>query len=133
MFPRLKERCKQAAGTLSGGEQPTLAVGHALMVKPDLLMLDEPGLGWAPLTTKEILHVIGDLRSTSVATLWIEQHARAALQTFNYGYVIETGDWMLAGPVALLTANPNVIDTLPRRLRRSVSSRPTSRLVSARR
>ncbi|MGC8159683.1 ABC transporter ATP-binding protein, partial [Salmonella enterica] len=80
LFPRLKERRKQAAGTLSGGERQMLAVGRALMAKPQVLMLDEPSLGLAPLITKEILSIISQLRSTGVATLLVEQNARAALQ-----------------------------------------------------
>ena len=111
LFPRLKERRRQAAGTLSGGERQMLAVGRALMGKPDLLMLDEPSLGLAPLITKEILHIISDLRKTGVATLLIEQNARAALQISDYGYVIETGDLVLEGPAADLATNPRVIET----------------------
>jgi branched-chain amino acid transport system ATP-binding protein len=111
LFPRLKERVKQAAGTLSGGERQMLAVGRALMSKPDLLMLDEPSLGLAPLITKEILHIVSDLRKTGVATLLIEQNARAALQISDYGYVIETGDLVLEGPAADLTVNPRVVET----------------------
>ncbi|MFP4904094.1 ABC transporter permease subunit, partial [Paraburkholderia sp. BR14261] len=90
LFPRLKERRAQAAGTLSGGERQMLAVGRALMGKPDLLMLDEPSLGLAPLIVKEIFHIISALRQTGVATLLIEQNARAALQISDYGYVLET-------------------------------------------
>ncbi|NVB61894.1 ABC transporter ATP-binding protein, partial [Salmonella enterica] len=92
LFPRLKERRAQEAGTLSGGERQMLAVGRALMAKPQLLMLDEPSLGLAPLIVKEIFHIISDLRKTGVATLLIEQNARAALQVADYGYVLETGD-----------------------------------------
>ncbi|MBN9096486.1 ABC transporter ATP-binding protein, partial [Pandoraea pnomenusa] len=88
LFPRLKERRVQQAGTLSGGERQMLAVGRALMAKPQLLMLDEPSLGLAPLIVKEIFHIISDLRKTGVATLLIEQNARAALQVADYGYVI---------------------------------------------
>lgn len=92
LFPRLKERRKQAAGTLSGGERQMLAVGRALMGKPQLLMLDEPSLGLAPLIVKEIFHIVSALRQTGVATLLIEQNARAALQISDYGYVLETGN-----------------------------------------
>ncbi|KND58912.1 Branched-chain amino acid transport ATP-binding protein LivG [Candidatus Paraburkholderia schumanniana] len=91
LFPRLKERRKQAAGTLSGDERQMLAVGRALMGKPQLLMLDEPSLGLAPLIVKEIFHIISALRQTGVVTLLIEQNARAALQISDYGYVLETG------------------------------------------
>jgi branched-chain amino acid transport system ATP-binding protein len=111
LFPRLKERRKQAAGTLSGGERQMLAVGRALMGKPDLLMLDEPSLGLAPLIVKEIFHIIGALRQTGVAMLLIEQNARAALQISDYGYVLETGELALEGPAADLAQNPRVIET----------------------
>ncbi|MDR2155448.1 MAG: ABC transporter ATP-binding protein [Burkholderiaceae bacterium] len=111
LFPRLKERSGQAAGTLSGGERQMLAVGRALMSKPKLLMLDEPSLGLAPLITREILRIISDLRKTGVATLLIEQNARAALQVADYGYVLETGDITLEGPAHELADNPRVIET----------------------
>ncbi|AOJ61097.1 ABC transporter ATP-binding protein [Burkholderia ubonensis] len=111
LFPRLKERRNQAAGTLSGGERQMLAVGRALMGKPDLLMLDEPSLGLAPLVVKEIFHIISALRGTGVATLLIEQNARAALQISDYGYVLETGEFALEGPAAELAQNPRVIET----------------------
>jgi branched-chain amino acid transport system ATP-binding protein len=111
LFPRLKERRKQAAGTLSGGERQMLAVGRALMGKPDLLMLDEPSLGLAPLIVKEIFHIISALRQTGVATLLIEQNARAALQISDYGYVLETGELALEGEANALAQNPRVIET----------------------
>jgi len=111
LFPRLKERRAQEAGTLSGGERQMLAVGRALMGKPDLLMLDEPSLGLAPLIVKEIFHIISALRRTGVATLLIEQNARAALQISDYGYVLETGDLALEGPAEELAQNPRVIET----------------------
>jgi len=111
LFPRLKERRKQAAGTLSGGERQMLAVGRALMGKPDLLMLDEPSLGLAPLIVKEIFHIISALRQTGVATLLIEQNARAALQISDYGYVLETGELALEGAATELAQNPRVIET----------------------
>jgi branched-chain amino acid transport system ATP-binding protein len=111
LFGRLKERRKQAAGTLSGGERQMLAVARALMAKPTLLMLDEPSLGLAPLIVKEIFHIINDLRKTGVATLLIEQNARAALQVADYGYVLETGDIVLEGPASELASNPRVIET----------------------
>jgi branched-chain amino acid transport system ATP-binding protein len=111
LFPRLKERRRQAAGTLSGGERQMLAVARALMAKPDLLMLDEPSLGLAPLIVKEIFHIIGALRETGVATLLIEQNARAALQISDYGYVLETGELVLEGPAGDLARNPRVIET----------------------
>ncbi|MGO4304718.1 MULTISPECIES: ABC transporter ATP-binding protein [unclassified Cupriavidus] len=111
LFPRLKERAKQDAGTLSGGERQMLAVGRALMAKPQLLMLDEPSLGLAPLIVKEIFHIIHNLRQTGVATLLIEQNARAALQVADYAYVIETGDMAMEGPASELASNPKVIET----------------------
>ena len=111
LFPRLKERRAQEAGTLSGGERQMLAVGRALMAKPQLLMLDEPSLGLAPLIVKEIFHIISDLRKTGVATLLIEQNARAALQVADYGYVLETGDMTLEGAAQELAVNPRVIET----------------------
>jgi branched-chain amino acid transport system ATP-binding protein len=111
LFPRLKERGAQAAGTLSGGERQMLAVGRALMSKPRLLMLDEPSLGLAPLITNEIFRIISELRQTGVATLLIEQNARAALQVADYGYVLETGDVTLEGPATELEHNPRVVET----------------------
>jgi branched-chain amino acid transport system ATP-binding protein len=81
------------------------------MAKPQLLMLDEPSLGLAPLIVKEIFHIISDLRKTGVATLLIEQNARAALQVADYGYVLETGDMTLEGPAQELAVNPRVIET----------------------
>jgi branched-chain amino acid transport system ATP-binding protein len=111
LFPRLQERRKQMAGTLSGGERQMLAVGRALMAKPQLLMLDEPSLGLAPLHVKEIFRVIRDLRQSGVATLLVEQNARAALQVADYGYVLETGSLGLEGPAAQLAATPRVIAT----------------------
>ena len=88
-----------------------LAVGRALMGKPDLLMLDEPSLGLAPLIVKEIFHIISALRQTGVATLLIEQNARAALQISDHGYVLETGEFALEGPARELANNPKVIET----------------------
>jgi branched-chain amino acid transport system ATP-binding protein len=111
IFPRLAERAKQEAGTLSGGERQMLALGRALMAKPKLLMLDEPSLGLAPLIVKEIFHIISALRDTGVATLLIEQNARAALQVADYAYVMETGDIVMEGPAAELATNPKVIET----------------------
>jgi len=91
-FPRLKERQRQAAGTLSGGERQMLALGRALMAKPALLMLDEPSLGLAPLIVREIFRTIASLRDLGVSILLVEQNARAALETADYGYVLETGE-----------------------------------------
>jgi branched-chain amino acid transport system ATP-binding protein len=111
LFPRLKERRRQEAGTLSGGERQMLAVGRALMGKPDLLMLDEPSLGLAPLIVKEIFHIISALRQTGVAILLVEQNARAALQISDYGYVLETGEFALEGLATELAQDPRVIET----------------------
>ena len=111
LFPRLKERRAQLAGTLSGGERQMLAVGRALMSKPDLLMLDEPSLGLAPLVVKEIFRIIDSLRSTGVTILLVEQNARAALEVADYGYVLEMGETALEGPAADLAKDPRVIDT----------------------
>ncbi|MFZ3218714.1 MAG: ABC transporter ATP-binding protein [Rhodoferax sp.] len=111
LFPRLKERRTQAAGTLSGGERQMLAVGRAMMSRPTLLMLDEPSLGLAPLVVREIFHTIDTLRRTGVTTLLVEQNARAALETADYGYVLEMGDMALHGPAEDLASDSRVIDT----------------------
>jgi len=111
LFPRLQERRKQQAGNLSGGERQMLALGRALMAKPQLLMLDEPSLGLAPLIVKEIFHIIVRLKQTGVAILLVEQNARAALQAADYAYVLETGDMAMQGPAAELAHDPKVIDT----------------------
>lgn len=110
-FPRLSERRAQLAGTLSGGERQMLAVGRALMSRPDLLMLDEPSLGLAPLIVEEIFRTIDALRKTGVTTLLVEQNARAALETADYGYVLEMGEIALQGPASDLATDPRVIDT----------------------
>jgi branched-chain amino acid transport system ATP-binding protein len=111
LFPRLKERRVQLAGTLSGGERQMLAVGRALMSRPTLLMLDEPSLGLAPLIVKEIFRTIDALRKTGVTTLLVEQNARAALETADYGYVLEMGEIALHGPARELATDSRVIDT----------------------
>jgi len=111
LFPRLKERRTQMAGTLSGGERQMLAVGRALMARPTLLMLDEPSLGLAPLVVKEIFRTIDALRATGVTTLLVEQNARAALETADYGYVLEMGEMALHGPASDLATDSRVIDT----------------------
>lgn len=110
-FPRLLERRLQMAGTLSGGERQMLAVGRALMARPVLLMLDEPSLGLAPLVVKEIFRTIDGLRKTGVTTLLVEQNARAALETADYGYVLEMGEIALHGPAKDLATDSRVIDT----------------------
>ena len=111
LFPRLKERRAQLAGTLSGGERQMLAVGRALMGRPALLMLDEPSLGLAPLVVKEIFRIIDSLRSTGVTILLVEQNARAALEVADYGYVLEMGEIALEGPASDLAKDSRVIDT----------------------
>jgi branched-chain amino acid transport system ATP-binding protein len=111
LFPRLRERRMQAAGTMSGGERQMVALGRALMAKPSLLMLDEPSLGLAPLIVKEIFRVIVRLKETGVGILLVEQNARAALQAADYGYVLETGEVVMEGPAAQLANDPKVIDT----------------------
>ena len=111
LFPRLKERRNQLAGTLSGGERQMLAVGRALMSQPTFLMLDEPSLGLAPLIVKEIFRTIDGLRKTGVTTLLVEQNARAALETADYGYVLEMGEVVLQGPAGDLATDARVIDT----------------------
>ena len=111
LFPRLKERRTQTAGTLSGGERQMLAMGRALMAKPQVLMLDEPSLGLAPRIVKEILLLVSDLRRTGVAILLVEQNARAALAIADHGYVMETGQVTLEGPAATLAHDPRVIES----------------------
>jgi branched-chain amino acid transport system ATP-binding protein len=111
LFPRLRERRMQAAGTMSGGERQMVALGRALMARPTLLMLDEPSLGLAPLIVKEIFRVIVRLKETGVGILLVEQNARAALQAADYGYVLETGEVVMEGPAAQLAKDPKVIDT----------------------
>jgi len=97
LFPRLKERNWQMAGTLSGGEQQMLAVGRALMAKPELMMMDEPSLGLAPLIVKDIFSIIRRLSAEGITILLIEQNANAALHAAHYGYVMETGRITLEG------------------------------------
>ena len=111
LFPRLLERRKQLAGTLSGGERQMLAIGRALMAKPKLLLLDEPSLGLAPLVVREIFRIIAGLRDRGVAILLVEQNARAALQVANFAYVLETGRISLQGPAKELMHDPRVAAT----------------------
>lgn len=111
LFPRLKERRTQQAGTLSGGERQMLAVGRALMSRPKLLMLDEPSLGLAPRIVREIFLIIARLRRTGVSVLLVEQNARAALQVADYGYVLEMGEIVLEGAASDLSDNPRVIES----------------------
>jgi len=111
IFPRLQERRTQLAGTLSGGERQMLAVGRALMSGPELLMLDEPSLGLAPLIVREIFSIIERLRQTGVTIVLVEQNARAALQVADHGYVLEMGELSAQGPASELANDPRVIET----------------------
>jgi branched-chain amino acid transport system ATP-binding protein len=110
LFPRLAERRRQQAGTLSGGERQMLAMGRALMARPTLLMLDEPSLGLAPLVVRDIFRTITELRRTGVAILLVEQNARAALQVSEHGYVLETGRVTLHGPSAELACDSRIVE-----------------------
>ena len=97
LFPRLKERSWQLAGTLSGGEQQMLAVGRAIMTRPKMVMMDEPSLGLAPLVVKDIFRIIHTLKGTGMTVLLIEQNANAALHACDYAYVLETGRITMSG------------------------------------
>ena len=108
LFPRLKERRKQLAGTLSGGEQQMLAMGRALMGAPKLLMLDEPSLGLAPIIVADIFRIIGELRANGVSVLLVEQNARAALEIADRAYVMELGEFILNGTAKDIAANKRV-------------------------
>jgi len=107
-FPRLEERARQLAGTLSGGEQQMLALGRALMARPTLILLDEPSMGLAPLVVKEIFATIATLREAGNTVLLVEQNARAALKVANRGYVLENGRILLEGTAESLLANRDV-------------------------
>lgn len=107
-FPRLKERYRQLAGTLSGGEQQMLALGRALMSRPKLLLMDEPSMGLAPLLVREIFSIIQDLNREGVTILLVEQNAHMALKIAHRGYVLETGNIILSGTVAELLENEEV-------------------------
>jgi branched-chain amino acid transport system ATP-binding protein len=108
LFPRLKEREKQKAGTMSGGEQQMLAIGRALMARPKLLMLDEPSMGIAPILVQRIYETIGEINKTGVAILLVEQNANYALEVSKRGYVLETGHVVLANDSDQLRDDPEV-------------------------
>jgi branched-chain amino acid transport system ATP-binding protein len=108
MFPVLKERFNQVAGTLSGGEQQMLAIARGLMSNPRVLLLDEPSMGLAPMLVQRIFDTVLEIRKQGVAILLVEQNAFQALQIADYGYVMESGELVLEGPCADLLANPQV-------------------------
>jgi len=108
LFPRLAERRRQTAGTLSGGEQQMLAIGRALMSRPRLLALDEPSMGLAPIAAEKILQVIRDINNTGVTVLLVEQNARSALALAHRAYVMESGEITLSGEARALLADPRV-------------------------
>lgn len=107
-FPRLKERRKQTAGTLSGGEQQMLAIGRALMAQPELLLMDEPSMGLAPLLVKEIFEIVKDINARGTTILLVEQNANMALSVANRAYVIETGEIVLEGTAEHLINSEDV-------------------------
>jgi branched-chain amino acid transport system ATP-binding protein len=108
VFPRLEERRKQLAGTLSGGEQQMLALGRALMARPKLIMMDEPSLGLAPILIAEVFHIIEEIHKQGTTILLVEQNAMAALEVADYGYVLETGKVALEGTGSELLANERI-------------------------
>jgi branched-chain amino acid transport system ATP-binding protein len=108
LFPRLRERATQFAGTLSGGEQQMLMIGRALMAKPKLLMLDEPSLGLSPILVQQVFDIIRAIHASGIAILLVEQNARVALDVSSYGFILENGEISLQGPAAELAQNPQV-------------------------
>jgi branched-chain amino acid transport system ATP-binding protein len=108
LFPILRERARQLAGTLSGGEQQMLAIARALMIRPRLLLLDEPSLGLAPRLTREIFGVIGRINAEGVTVLLVEQNAHRALALASRAYVLETGRVVVSGPARALAADPRI-------------------------
>lgn len=111
IFPRLQERHKQAAGTLSGGERQMLAIGRALMCSPQMLLLDEPSLGLSPKITKEMLSIVNGLRASGVSILLIEQNVRSALKISDYAYVLETGGVAMEGVASEISADKRIVDS----------------------
>jgi branched-chain amino acid transport system ATP-binding protein len=109
MFPRLKERREQLAGTLSGGEQQMLAMARAVMLNPEVILLDEPSMGLAPILVEEVFRIIARLKSEGVTMLLVEQFAAAALNVADYGYVLENGSISVHGPAQSLKTDPKVI------------------------
>lgn len=108
-FPRLFERQNQFGGTLSGGEQQMLAIGRAVMAKPEVMLLDEPSMGLAPLVVQQIFDVIRDINKMGTTVLLVEQNARKALQIADYAYVMETGRIVMEGPAQEVASNPDVM------------------------
>jgi branched-chain amino acid transport system ATP-binding protein len=108
VFPRLKERATQLAGTLSGGEQQMLAMGRALMARPKVLLMDEPSMGLSPIMVDKIFEVVGDIHSRGTTILLVEQNASRALQLANRGYVMESGDITMSGEAKALLDDPKV-------------------------
>jgi len=108
LFPRLEERRRQAAGTLSGGEQQMLAIGRALMARPTVLLMDEPSLGLAPILVREIFSVIREIRAAGTTIVLVEQNARMALATADQGYVLETGSVRMSDRASVLLESPFV-------------------------
>jgi branched-chain amino acid transport system ATP-binding protein len=110
LFPRLRERAAQLAGTLSGGEQQMLMIGRALMAEPKLLMLDEPSLGLSPILVQQVFDIIRTIHASGIAILLVEQNARVALDVSSFGYILENGEISLEGPAAELARDPQVHD-----------------------
>jgi branched-chain amino acid transport system ATP-binding protein len=109
LFPRLKERRTQLAGTLSGGEQQMLAMARAVMLNPEVVLLDEPSMGLAPILVDEVFRIIARLKAEGVTMLLVEQFAQAALNVADYGYVLENGSIAVHGPAASLRNDPKVV------------------------
>jgi branched-chain amino acid transport system ATP-binding protein len=110
LFPQLVERRRQAAATLSGGEQQMVAIGRALMARPRIVLLDEPSLGLAPMLVREIFNLIHEINRRSVTVLLVEQNARQALRISNWSYVLEKGRVTLSGQAERLAEDPNVVE-----------------------